>query len=83
VSFVDPDTGTAVGVRDPLIPGGVILHTTDGGQTWTYQVSPENLRGVAFADWQTGLAVGERGLILRSADGGATWQRVSSGTTLD
>lgn len=54
---------------------GTLLHTTDGGTTWSkvpLSVS-EALEGVAFADASTGYAVTEATL-LRTTDGGATWQ---------
>ena len=75
VSFVDANTGTAVGGH------GTILRTTDGGDTWTQQESGTTaiLYGVSFADAKTGTAVGEGGLILRTTDGGETWTRQQSG----
>ena len=77
VSFVSPDTGTAVG------DNGTILHTTDGGSTWTAQASgtTQVLFGVSFVDAQTGTAVGDNGTILHTADGGGTWTAQASGTT--
>src|SRR5712692_5127368 len=77
VSFVDANTGTAVGAR------GTILRTTDGGATWTPQMSGTTnyLVGVSFVDANTGTAVGGRGTILRTTDGGATWTPQTSGTT--
>jgi hypothetical protein len=47
VSFVDANTGTAVGEY------GTILRTTDGGATWTLQTSGTTtigLLGVSFVD---------------------------------
>ncbi len=66
VSFVDADTGTAVGAE------GTILHTTDGGATWTLQSSGTTvpLSGVTFVDANTGWAVGEGGTILHTTTGG-------------
>ncbi len=62
-------TGTAVG------QSGTILHTTDGGTTWTGQQSgtTEDLVGVHFFDPQNGWAVGSKNIIIHTTDGGATW----------
>ena len=59
---------------------GVIIHTTDGGETWVRQGSageiPDvNLGGVAAIDVQNAWVVGEQGTILRTKNGGRTWQR--------
>ena len=58
---------------------GVILHTSDGGESWKDQTSgtEETLRSVAFADEKNGWAVGGDfgvGAILRTSDGGETWE---------
>jgi photosystem II stability/assembly factor-like uncharacterized protein len=75
VSFVGNAQGWAVGYD------GVILHTTDGGQSWTLQRqaygSDEVLLGVWFDDSRRGWAVGLFGLLLATQDGGATWTRVA------
>ncbi len=84
VDFVDASTGWAVG------QSGTIIRTSDGGATWTGQVSGTtwDLTGVSFADTQHGWVIGEyeevgrvldyQGLrvMLRTVDGGATWKRV-------
>lgn len=64
---------------------GVILHTVDGGQTWTKVRSPtaKTLVGVTFADTQTGWVVGNGGTILRTVDGGSNWDAQGSGTAED
>ena len=77
VSFVDRDTGIAVGDR------GTILRTTDGGKTWAGVYSPTStlLYGVAmFAHGKTGIAVGYQGTILRTSSGGRVWTTGTSGT---
>jgi photosystem II stability/assembly factor-like uncharacterized protein len=72
VTFVDTLRGYIVG------DFGVILRTTDGGFTWTQQLSPDQfaLRNVHFFDDSTGLAAGFRGNIIRSTDGGDSWKTV-------
>ncbi len=72
VSFTDGNNGTAVG------EGGVILRTTDGGNTWVPQSSGtlETLFGVSFSDSNTGTAVGGtfgKSEIFRTTDGGEHW----------
>lgn len=74
VTFADAERGWAVG-HDALV-----LHTADGGETWTRQFSaPEDdapLLSVWFEDARRGLAVGAFGLALETRDGGESWRRV-------
>jgi hypothetical protein len=67
VAFVDLNEGWAVGMS------GMILHTTDGGDTWDYQVSGTwtDLLSVTFTDANHGWAVGYGGTILHY--GGGLW----------
>jgi len=63
--------------NDPLKAnqGFEVLHTTDGGKTWT-QVADQfkyKIRSVWFVDAQTGWALTIDRDILHTADGGATW----------
>ena len=60
---------------------GRILHTDDGGETWTLQTSGTTaaLYHVDFRG-ERGWVVGERGTILRTMDGGVTWRAVRSPT---
>ena len=65
----DGATGWAVG------PDGVIVKTTDGGQTWESLESgtESRLESVSFTiDGTIGWAVGSR-VILKTANGGQTW----------
>jgi len=72
VTYADSVTVIAVG------SSGVILRSTDGGDTWTTQkkasFSGFDLYGVSFTDAKTGTAVGKAGKILRTTDGGETWK---------
>ena len=65
---------------------GVILHTDDGGQHWTPQVSGATctLNSVCFVDARYGWAAGgmaypylhdSTGVVLSTRDGGLSWQR--------
>ncbi|MDR6522316.1 photosystem II stability/assembly factor-like uncharacterized protein [Variovorax paradoxus] len=74
VSFIDARQGWAAG------HWGVILHTTDGGETWQVQRSDaaqdRPLFAVHFFDEKQGVAVGLWSLVLRTEDGGEHWQPV-------
>lgn len=78
VTFVDPDRGWAVGDL------GVILHTTDGGDTWSHQLSgtTHTLSSVIFLNAERGFAAGgwyeadtglSRGVLLETRNGGKNW----------
>jgi photosystem II stability/assembly factor-like uncharacterized protein len=75
VYFIDDRQGWIAG------HDGVVLHTTDGGETWTLQ--REDLDGdkplfsIYFKDAQHGFAVGLFGTAVQTADGGATWTPLS------
>ena len=74
IDFIDPQTGWAVGHL------GLILHTSDGGRTWSVQGHETalglNLIRVRFNGPDTGWIITERGgFTLRTTDGGATWDR--------
>lgn len=58
-----------------------ILHTTDGGLTWSTQSTPvsENLEAIRFMDALHGWAAGDNSL-LYTTDGGATWVKGKSFT---
>lgn len=74
VVFVDEKEGWAVG------HWGVVLHTGDGGDTWSLQRSDftvdQPLFTVWFRDRQTGFAAGLWSLMLSTQDGGKTWNQV-------
>jgi photosystem II stability/assembly factor-like uncharacterized protein len=59
---------------------GTILHTSDGGLTWSRQASGTTftLSGIYFADAKNGWAVGNAGTILATSDGGKTWEKQES-----
>jgi len=54
---------------------GGILHTEDGGMTWTTQISGTSwaITSVQFLDAQEGWAVSVHGEILHTIDGGNNW----------
>jgi photosystem II stability/assembly factor-like uncharacterized protein len=58
--------------------GGIIAHTTDGGDTWTVQSQDSvDLISVSFSDALNGWAGGQVGVIKHTTDGGASWQTLS------
>jgi photosystem II stability/assembly factor-like uncharacterized protein len=64
---------------------GDLLHSTDGGSTWTPQTVPlvSRLNSVAFTDANLGWAAGYAGVIAHTTDGGSLWEPQLSGTTND
>lgn len=72
VVFVGESQGWAVG------HWGVVLHTDDGGETWTRQRADTHvdqpLFSVHFINEKDGIAVGLWSLLLRTSDGGRTWE---------
>ena len=75
VCFSDADAATAVGYE------GIIIRTTDGGDSWYSQTSGtgNSLQGVCFSGTMHGWVVG-RDIILHTKDGGDTWIRQGPGT---
>ena len=88
VFFLNENEGWAVGGAPTCwIPnctprGAVVLHTTDGGTTWTEikmnLTKRIELTAVWFLNSNVGFAVNDN-LIIRTTDGGVTWDE----TTLD
>ncbi len=60
--------------------GGAVVHTTDGGQTWSAQNShfTSQLTAVQFLDTNRGVVVGESGALAVTSDGGETWTHVTN-----
>lgn len=78
IRFVDAQNGWAVGSCWPSDFGGfgwaVILHTVDGGQTWTQQecgVVP-SAQALSALDPTSAWATGNEGMVLRTSDGGGS-----------
>jgi photosystem II stability/assembly factor-like uncharacterized protein len=85
--FVTSKEGWAVGGNAEVNEVDLILHTTDGGRTWTRQRSgaPQLVRAIHFVDgkrgWAVGMTVdldsGEHGIsrVLATTDGGKSWSQ--------
>ena len=75
VSFADEKHGWAVG------QWGVILATSDGGETWVKQrmdtAVDQPLFSVVFTNDRDGIAVGLWSLMLQTHDGGKTWTKTT------
>lgn len=68
---------------------GTIVHSTDGGASWTRQglgqIANVDMQGVMAVDADTAWVVGDTdgyATIYRTTDGGATWNRKGSATSL-
>lgn len=63
---------------------GEIFKTTDGGASWTTQMSGANLFwSIFFLDANIGWAVGKGGSIRKTTNGGSTWNAQTSGVTFE
>ncbi len=76
----------ALAVRGPKCwiagtPGSRVLHSPDGGRTWSAFPTPTRLplSSMTFVDDEHGWAVGAMGTILATEDGGRTWRRQQGG----
>ncbi|MFC2088818.1 YCF48-related protein [Calditrichota bacterium] len=72
IFFINEHKGWVIHSRDK------ILHTSDGGLSWSNQQSNTNktLFDIEFVDDMHGWIVGELGLILRTSDGGENWENI-------
>lgn len=80
VDFITSTDGWVVG------SGGSVLHTTDGGGTWSVRQLPLKyerlwLASVRFLDAARGWIAGDEGAIFSTNDGGETWILESIGTS--
>lgn len=78
VRFVNEQIGYSCGGQ--LWESGIILKTTDGGQTWLTQLETDNvLYALEFKSELEGVAVGYSGRAWKTEDGGNTWVLRESG----
>ncbi len=58
---------------------GIVLKTTDGGDTWNPITQPgiDGVEAMSFPTLQVGYAVGWSDDILKTTDGGQTWQSIA------
>jgi len=80
IHFSSPMKGWIVGEF------GLVLHTEDGGNTWTsqrYGNELPQLYSVKFVDDQHGWAVGQAGSLIRTNDGGKRWEAIDLSSKRD
>jgi photosystem II stability/assembly factor-like uncharacterized protein len=77
VSFVNPETGFAVGL-------GLLIKTTDGGKNWKeFTIDYKGyITKVYFVNSKTGFITGLSGNLFRTSDGGDTWTKIPLNTTV-
>ena len=87
IFFLNSDTGWIAGGEYGYFGSwwGMILHTTDGGDTWEQQCmnSSRGFLSIYFTDPYNGWAVGrgpDDGIVLHTSNGGESWQVQLSGT---
>jgi len=75
VEAIDASTAWAVGQGSLSGVGEVLIHTSNGGATWSdaFGGTAAGLLAIDFVDPQFGWAVGVAGSITHTEDGGATW----------
>jgi len=81
--FVDAEVGWIVG-GSPLVRGGIVGRTEDGGKTWRYRTGPgpggptASLNAVHAFDHKRACVAGDRGALL-TFDGGESWRMPREG----
>jgi photosystem II stability/assembly factor-like uncharacterized protein len=85
IAFTNENVGFAVGGESScggtgcIVPGYLILKTTDSGETWNKVDLPRNTHEfsiIKFINENTGFAIGT-GLCLKTSDGGLTWKSIN------
>lgn len=81
VFFIDENNGWVCGGEGGITQTGIILNTTNGGQTWNVQTNIQNSpRKIYFADQNHGWVVASSGFIKETTNAGQTWNDLSLGT---
>lgn len=86
ILFITPDSGWVSGTANPSSQGGILLSTSDGGQTWHKKITtnhaddyvwkiqtPDSLH--FFGSIERAELPGLKTEFLKSTDGGQTWTR--------
>ena len=78
--FVDALNGWMFGASASTIGTNTdILHTNDGGLSWTTQATNVGLvKAIYFSDVLHGWVVGRNALLMKTVDGGANWTTLSN-----
>jgi len=74
--------GTGISLDGGAAPetGGVVLATSDGGQSWRQLAAPADAQSVCFNDSVSGW-LGAGGRLYRTTDGGRSWILTTAGVT--
>jgi photosystem II stability/assembly factor-like uncharacterized protein len=81
IDFVGPDDGWMIADESDSFSGPrVLLHTTDGGDTWTNLGDPSGrvVTAISFTGPVTGWALTTAGDLLATSDAGAQWSTVTA-----
>jgi len=76
--------GYAVGSSSTYNGNGIILKTTDGGQSW-FQISVGTIPGleaVSFTSTEVGYAGGWQNYFIKTTDGGVTWNQININSSI-
>jgi photosystem II stability/assembly factor-like uncharacterized protein len=78
VDFVDENNGMACGTN------GVVIRTTDGGNTWTQTTAGvgSGFNDMAYSSSLKAVAIGNNGAIRYTTNGGSNWTTATSGTNV-
>jgi len=82
IAFKDKKRGVIGGFNDPTELrfnnrfGGIVGYTEDGGRTFKFIKTPQNVWTVTHAGGDTFWAVGYRNLLMCTGDAGKTWKKV-------
>lgn len=69
---------TSCGGTGCIVPGGFILKTIDGGQTWTKVYTPVQkieITSIDFVNASIGFCAGDN-VVMKTTDGGQTWSEM-------
>ncbi len=83
LKFISPSTGMIGGGATPWqnqnMSSGIILRTTDAGQTWTKVYDGKHrISDFSFVNAQQAYASGVGGVLLKSGNGGKSWHAVGN-----
>ena len=74
--------GYCIGQNTTYNGDGIVIKTTDSGNTWTQITSDviPGLTGMSFVDLNTGYAIGWNDYVIKTTDGGLTWNTLNVAT---
>jgi photosystem II stability/assembly factor-like uncharacterized protein len=73
LSFISDNEGWIVTANGNNQGGGAVLHTTDGGQSWSVSAIQTNCIAIQMLNQNMGYAGGQSGIIWKTTDSGITW----------